>query len=186
MKKSKRPLIISVSLLGLTVAMTGCATSKSNQSTNNPEQKMMQHHQSADTRPDFDNRWGKPQHDEMMQGHKKHRQHQGFDKQDFDAQLNLTEAQKKQIEQLKNQNKAKIEQLHSTLKQFDDNIAKQKQAGASDATLLSLHKQKQETMQQFFVLRQQERQQFLNILTPEQQLKFYENRNHRGKDSMKR
>ena len=104
--------------------------------------------------------------------------------------LDLTATQQAQFEQLRVQNQAKMAQFKAQLSQIDANIATQKAAGANTATLLGLYQQKQTVMDQFFVMHQQQRQQVISLLTPEQQLKLYENqgRGHKGfgKDGMKK
>lgn len=107
------------------------------------------------------------------------------------ANLDLTDAQKTQVTQLHTQHQAQTQQLRNTLQQYDANIDAQKKAGANTTTLLNLYKQKQAELDKFMTLRQQQQQQFLNILTPEQQLKLFENRammqgeHGRGMDAMK-
>lgn len=159
---SKTALVAS--FLGLTVAMTGCATA--NSQTFDPAHKMMQ--KDGDNKP----HWGK------KHGMKEQRNPM--------AELNLTEAQQAQFKALHEQHKAKMAQLQTTLQQYDANIEAQKKAGASTATLLALHQQKQAVMQQFFALHQQQQQQMMAILTPEQQLKFYESRGEHGMKGMKK
>lgn len=157
----KKTALLTTALFGATLAITGCSTA--NSQPLDPAHKMLQ--KDGDKKP----HWGKK---EGMKDGKK-------DKRNPMAELNLSETQKAQLKTLREQNKAKMEQLHTTLKQYDANIEAQKKAGASTATLLGMHQQKQAVMQQFFALHQQQQQQFMNMLTPEQQLKFYESRGER-------
>ncbi len=158
----KQIAILTSSLLGLTLAVTGCSTA--NSQTIDPAHRMVNHNGDRPMGAKM-HHWGDKMKGGMM-GHSMG----GM------AELNLTDTQKAQLKTLRDQNQAKMQQLHATLKQYDDNIAAQKSAGASTATLLGLYQQKQAVMQQFFALRQQQQQQFMSILTPEQQLKFYESR----------
>lgn len=168
----KQTAVFASSLLGLTLAVTGCSTA--NSQTIDPANRMVQHN--------GDRPMGEKMHhrgDKMKGGMMGH----GMGGM---TELNLSDAQKAQLKTLREQNQAKMQQLHATLKQYDDNIAAQKKAGASTASLLSLYQQKQAVMQQFFTLRQQQEQQFMSVLTPEQQLKFYESRGKGMHDGMKK
>lgn len=181
--KANNPLIIASSVLGLSLAMSACTTTNAQ---NGPTMENGKTHLfQKDDRGEHKGWDKKGEHDGMgggMMGAK------GM------ADLNLTDTQKAQLEQLRTQNKAKMEQFKTQLDQMDSNIATQKAAGASTATLLSLYQQKQAVMDQFFAMHQQQRQQFVNILTPDQQLKLYESQNrkhgdfsdHHGKDGMRK
>lgn len=165
----KQTALIVTSVLGLSLAVTGCSTANSQTTT-------VFHHfaKQGDKQPKGEKKqhWGKKMKADTkgMMGR-------------FMAELNLTDAQKTQIQTLRQQNQARMQQIQATLKQYDDTITAQKKAGASTTTLLALHQQKQHTMQQFFTLRQQQHQQLMAILTPEQQLKFYER--HGSKQDIK-
>lgn len=160
--KAKNPLLLASSVLGLTIATASFAATT----------------QPTPTAPVMDN--GKPQM--WQKGWDKKGDHRGMGKGGMMGgkgmqALNLTDAQKSQLEQLRNADKAKMAQFKTQLDQLDKNIATQKAAGASTATLLGLYQQKQAVMNQFFAMHQQQRQQFMNVLTPEQQLKMYESQN---------
>lgn len=169
----KNPLIISASLLGLSLAVTGCSSTTA-QPMYPKDGNMIGDHRGYDKKADrHDGKWG-GHGKEGMKGGMSHPM----------AELNLTDTQKAQIAQLRTQNQARMQQFKTQIDQMDANIAAQKAAGASSATLLNLYKQKQAMMEQFFAMHQQEKQQFINILTPDQQLKLYESRGrgHGGKD----
>lgn len=168
---NKQPVFLTASLLGLTLAATGYA----NAASNNPAPTKTSMQQDAKSAPMGDNQQRGGHNDKNDHDGKKMGGKEGMMQRQMEA-LNLTSTQKTQIEQLRSDNQAKMQQLQATLKQYDDNIDTQKKAGANTATLLDLYKQKQATMDQFFSLRQQQQQQFLNILTPEQQLKLFESR----------
>lgn len=160
----KNPLIIASSILGLTIATSSYAVTA-------PTTAL-----TADSKPA---QFQKGDHKGGQHGMKGQKGMKGgmMGRKGM-QELNLTDAQKAQIEQLRTQNKAKMQQFKTQLDQMDANIKAQKTAGASTTTLLNLYKQKQAVMDNFFVMHQQERQQFINILTPEQQLKMYE---HQGR-----
>lgn len=176
--KSQKFITFSASLLSMTLVMTGCATA--GQKSTISENKMPKHtktmgkfhHQNKhnfrkNREKHSDNHeyhMKKFSKDAMMHGRKNHM-----------AELNLTDEQKNQIKLLNAQHTNKMVQIRATLKQHDENIAKQKQARADNETLINLYQQKQAVKEQLFALRQQQQQQFMNILTPEQQLKLYEN-----------
>lgn len=165
MQRTQTTLFAS-SLLGLTLAVTGCSTANSqnlNQNSDPAKRIIPKDARHADGEK-MANRM-----DKLKDGMKHNRM----------AQLDLSDAQKTQLQALRQQTEVQMKQLNTTLKQYDDNIAAQKKAGASTATLLGLYQQKQAVMQQAMTLRQQQEQQFISILTPEQQLKFYENQGHK-------
>lgn len=182
--KSKNPLIIASSVLGLSLAVSACTTTNAQTSApagmENGKARMWQKGERSEHKG-----WG------MKGGMGEHKGMGGMMGKGM-QELNLTDAQKIQLEQLRTQNQAKMQQFKAQLDQMDANIATQKAAGASTATLLGLYQQKQATMDQFFAMHQQQRQQFINILTPEQQLKMYESqgRGHdkdgKGKGDMQR
>ncbi|MFW2176931.1 MULTISPECIES: Spy/CpxP family protein refolding chaperone [unclassified Moraxella] len=172
---TKSTLAISTSILGLTLATASFADNSVNTKTV-ANTAVQQAKTSAPQGKAFGWKQGKGDMNKTEKGVKGGKGNMMARHMD---ELGLTDAQKTQLEQLRTQNQTKMQQLHTTLQQYDDNIAKQKQAGASTATLLALHKQKQAVMEQFFSLHQQQQQQFLNILTPEQQLKLYESQGMR-------
>lgn len=160
--------LITASLLSMGLALTACANS--NATSQAPEAKAMPkahaHHHKADMK-------GANPHAHMKMDSHAHKHmdmmaHHHFDK------LDLTDAQKKQIDALKEQNKGKIEQLHTSLAEQEKNIRKQKEANASTTTLLNLYQQKQATVEELTNLHKNAQKQFIAILTPEQQLKMYE------------
>ena len=161
-------------LLSLGLVVTGCASTNA-QTQGKDSQAMPKHEQKHHFKKDVDKKFEKKGDKD---GHH-------FDK------LNLTDAQKQQLETLRKQNDDKMKQLHDSLKQQDANITKQKQAGASTATLLALHQQKQATMDSLKALHETAEKQFMSILTPEQQLQMYEAhgkgmKGERGKSMEKR
>lgn len=170
----KQPALLTASVLGLTLAVTACANT--NNQTPDAGKPMMLKDGSGMNQPHGDRMMqrdgaGMNQRDDRMMGK--------MGKDDMGrkmAMLNLTAAQQAQVQQLHAQHQAQVQQQRVKIQQLDANIAAQKQAGASTATLLNLYKQRQDAMQQFMTLRQQQQQQFMNILTPEQQLKLYESR----------
>lgn len=170
MQTMKKPLLVSASVLGLTLALSACSTTPQEANGYNTQDgRMMGHHQHGDDR---DGR-GDDDHGDRH-GHGGMRGGMGHGMKD----LNLTDAQKAQIQQLREQQKVQRQQFKATMAQYDANIAQQKQAGASADTLLNLYKQKQAAMEQGMASMQQQKQQFMNILTPEQQLKLYQGRDH--------
>lgn len=160
----KKPAITLASLLAISLIGTGCATANGNPHTMIPAHAAAAHGDSKHA--------GKK--------HKEGKHHKAFGKAEREdgrnnlAALNLSEAQKAQLQQLRAQHQTQLQQLHTNLKQLDDTIVKQKQAGASNTSLLALYQQKKAVMQQANTLRLQQQQQFLAVLTPEQQLKWYE------------
>lgn len=172
MKINKNPLIVCTSLLGLTLAVTGCTTTNASPSPMPKEGKMMGH----------DGQRGA--HGEGK-GHMWQKEGKGGMGRLL-TDLNLTDTQKAQMQQLRTQNQAKMQQVKAQLDQMDATIASQKAAGASSATLLNLYQQKQAVMNQFFAMHQQEKQQFMSILTPDQQLKVYQAEGERGRGVMKK
>lgn len=146
--------------LGLSLMASGCATSRA--ATNaQPVMQPQAHHQPAKMHGDK---------------HGKHDGKRGKMWQD----LNLTAAQQAQLDQIKARYDAAKKQLKATIAQQEATIAQQKQAGANTATLLALHQQRQNSVEQMMALKKQQRQQMLSILTPEQQLKFYEQQGKHG------
>lgn len=160
--------LITASLLSMGLALTACANS--NTTSQAPEAKAMPkaqyHHAHGKSEKDVKN----PHHGMDKHAHKNMDMmtHHHFDK------LDLTDAQKKQIEALIAQNKTKIEALHTSLAEQEKNIKKQKEANASTTTLLNLYQQKQATVEELTNLHKNAQKQFIAILTPEQQLKMYE------------
>lgn len=88
------------------------------------------------------------------------------------ASLNLTEAQKSQLEALRLQNRPKMQALQAQLKQYNATLS-QPQAGTNEATLLNLYQQKHAVTLQEAELHRQYEQRFLAILTPSQQIQYY-------------
>lgn len=153
-------------VLGMSLITSGCATSRA--ATNaQPVMQPQANHQPAKMHGDK---------------HGKHDGKRGKMWQD----LNLTAAQQAQIEQIKARNNVAMKQLKASIAQQEATIAQQKQAGANTATLLALHQQRQNSVEQMMALKKQQRQQMLSVLTPEQQLKFYERQTKRGWDDGKR
>lgn len=147
-------------VLGMSLITSGCATSRA--ATNaQPVMQPQAHHQPAKMHGDK---------------HGKHDGKRGKMWQD----LNLTAAQQAQLDQIKARYDAAKKQLKATIAQQEATIAQQKQAGANTATLLALHQQRQNSVEQMMALKKQQRQQMLSILTPEQQLKFYEQQGKHG------
>lgn len=89
------------------------------------------------------------------------------------ASLNLTEAQKSQLEALRLQNRPKMQALQAQLKQYNATLS-QPQAGTNEATLLNLYQQKHAVTLQEAELHRQYEQRFLAILTPSQQIQYYQ------------
>lgn len=147
-------------VLGMSLITSGCATSRA--ATNaQPVMQPQAHHQPAKMHGDK---------------HGKHGGKRGKMWQD----LNLTAAQQAQFDQIKARYDVARKQLKATIAQQEATIAQQKQAGANTATLLALHQQRQNSVEQMMALKKQQRQQMLSVLTPEQQLKFYEQQGKRG------
>ncbi|OBX79886.1 hypothetical protein A9308_04470 [Moraxella atlantae] len=147
-------------VLGMSLITSGCATSRA--ATNaQPVMQPQAHHQPAKMHGDK---------------HGKHDGKRGKMWQD----LNLTAAQQAQFDQIKARYDVARKQLKATIAQQEATIAQQKQAGANTATLLALHQQRQNSVEQMMALKKQQRQQMLSVLTPEQQLKFYEQQGKRG------
>ena len=147
-------------VLGMSLITSGCATSRA--ATNaQPVMQPQAHHQPAKMHGDK---------------HGKHDGKRGKMWQD----LNLTAAQQTQFDQIKARYDAAKKQLKASIAQQEATIAQQKQAGANTATLLALHQQRQNSVEQMMALKKQQRQQMLSILTPEQQLKFYEQQGKHG------
>lgn len=147
-------------VLGMSLITSGCATSRA--ATNaQPVMQPQAHHQPAKMHGDK---------------HGKHDDKRGKMWQD----LNLTAAQQAQFDQIKARYDVARKQLKATIAQQEATIAQQKQAGANTATLLALHQQRQNSVEQMMALKKQQRQQMLSVLTPEQQLKFYEQQGKRG------
>lgn len=170
----KQPALLTASVLGLTLGVTACANTN-NQTPDAVKPMMLKdgsgmNQQHGDRMMQRDGA-GMNQRDDRMMG-KMGKDEMGRKM----AMLDLTAAQQVQVQQLHAQHQAQVQQQRVKMQQLDANIAAQKQAGASTATLLNLYKQRQDAMQQFMTLRQQQQQQFMNILTPEQQLKLYESR----------
>lgn len=148
-------------VLGMSLITSGCATSSAATSNAQPVMQPQAHH-----------------HPAKMYGdkHGKHGSKRGKMWQD----LNLTAAQQTQLDQIKARYDAAKKQLKASIAQQEATIAQQKQAGANTATLLALHQQRQNSVEQMMALKKQQRQQMLSILTPEQQLKFYEQQGKHG------
>lgn len=148
-------------VLGMSLITSGCATSSAATSNAQPVMQPQAHH-----------------HPAKMYGdkHGKHGSKRGNGWKDLD----LTATQQAQIEQIKARYDAAKKQLKATIAQQEATIAQQKQAGANTATLLALHQQRQNSVEQMMALKKQQRQQMLSILTPEQQLKFYEQQDKHG------
>lgn len=167
------PLMMCTGLVGLTLSMTACATMAT------PDNKPM-------GRQDAQNH--RPHHEMMDRRMSEHRGKMGMWHRDMGkpmdmqarknqmmASLNLTDAQKAQVQQLRTQQVAQMQQLQASMRQIDANIDAQKKAGAAATNLVSLYQQKQALKEQATAMHKQHQQQLLRILTPEQQLKFYEN-----------
>lgn len=158
--------LLATSLLSLGMIVSGCANS-------NP----------TAVKPATDS---KPMPAHAMKMDKADHHHKGMDKMakhHFDK-LDLTDAQKKQLETIHKQNHENMEQLHAKLKTQADNIKKQKEAGANTTTLLALYQEKQATVEELANIHKNSQKQFMNILTPEQQLKMYEGHQHKHHGGM--
>lgn len=161
MKKSNVS-VIAASLLGASVVVSGCATSHATNHATTSRQPVMQPQVAPPPTPREPVR--------MPSSHSKH----GGKRSSVWKNLDLTDAQQAQIEQLNMRNNLAMKPLKVSIAQQDTHIAQQKQAGADTATLLALHQQRQNSVEQMMTLKKQQHQQMLAILTPEQQLKFYE------------
>lgn len=148
-------------VLGMSLITSGCATSSAATSNAQPVMQPQAHHQPAKMYGDK---------------HGKHGSKRGNGWKDLD----LTATQQTQLDQIKARYDAAKKQLKATIAQQEATIAQQKQAGANTATLLALHQQRQNSVEQMMTLKKQQRQQMLSILTPEQQLKFYEQQDKHG------
>lgn len=155
------------SVLAASLLFSGCASS--NAASTTTAKPVMQPQAYSQPAPHGDPR--KPKHAKRGNGWK---------------DLDLTATQQAQIEQIKARNNVAMKQLKASIAQQEATIAQQKQAGVNTATLLALHQQRQNSVEQMMALKKQQRQQMLSVLTPEQQLKFYERQTKRGWDDGKR
>lgn len=179
MKYFNQPSLVATGVLGLTLAMAGCSTMSQNASP-----AMERHDGQNYTKIGMmDHRMGE-HHGKM--GMWRHQMGGAPDMHarmnQLMASLNLTDTQKAQVQQLHSQHAAQMQQLQTNMQQINANIAAQKKAGASTATLVSLYQQKQALMDQMMAMYKQHQHQLMQILTPEQQLKFYEHQ--RGMKTM--
>lgn len=168
-----QPLMMCTGLVGLTLSMTACATTSATNTNPMAGQAVENRHQ----RHEMMERRMSEHRGKMGMWH--HNKGKPMDmearKNQMMASLNLTDAQKAQVKQLRTQQVAQMQPLKASMRQINANIDAQKKAGAAATSLVSLYQQKQALKEQATALHKQHQQQLLRILTPEQQLKFYEN-----------
>jgi Spy/CpxP family protein refolding chaperone len=105
---------------------------------------------------------------------------QGWNRESFMERLNLTDAQKKQIEILKKQHENEVKPIKDQLKTKEDELRTLMSNNASNDQLKSKHNEIQALRQQMGNLHFENMLEIRSVLTPEQRNQFAQMMGYRG------